>query len=464
MIGEYNASNALQRRFVFGPGADEALVWYEGAGTSDRRWLLADQLGSIVAVTNGAGAATAINSYDEYGQPGASNTGRFQYTGQMWLAEAGVYHFKARAYLPALGRFAQTDPAGFAGGINLYAYVGDDPVNATDPSGLGPQERPVNVHPIDPCEVSRGCITVTGPRRNDIGQLNANTFGSAPSAGTNESGGVGASEPGEEEEIVVTGPCNISCQQRRNLAFARTHSLPLFGEGAGFIITEGAITAATGGVGLLRWLRVACCFEGGTLVETVDGLRPIEQIEVGDLVLSRDAATGETAYKPVTALIPGHERELWTVTLVVDGRETTLGTTEDHPWRTADGRWLRTDELTPAMEIMRATGEPARVVSAVNTGTAAITYNLEVADFHTYFVGEDRVWVHNVCLRSRLLSTTRLNPLGATRVARPAAPAIQNPALHGATSSVGVAVRPVTPREPTLMNVVADFLGSLFGP
>ncbi|MEQ1709489.1 MAG: RHS repeat-associated core domain-containing protein [Terricaulis sp.] len=136
MIGEYDGSNALQRRFVHGPGVDEPLVWYEGAGTTDRRWLLADQLGSVVAVTNAAGAATNINAYDEYGVPAATNTGRFQYTGQIWLNEAQLYHYKARAYLPSLGRFAQTDPIGFGGGMNLYAYVANRPTSAIDPSGL----------------------------------------------------------------------------------------------------------------------------------------------------------------------------------------------------------------------------------------------------------------------------------------------------------------------------------------
>ncbi len=62
MIGEYNSSNVLQRRFVHGPGMDEPLVWYEGAGTSDRRWLLADERGSIVAVTNAAGAVSLQKS------------------------------------------------------------------------------------------------------------------------------------------------------------------------------------------------------------------------------------------------------------------------------------------------------------------------------------------------------------------------------------------------------------------
>lgn len=54
----------------------------------------------------------------------------------MWLAEAGVYNFKNRVYSPALGRFSQTDPAGYGSGANLYVYVLNDPINLTDPRGL----------------------------------------------------------------------------------------------------------------------------------------------------------------------------------------------------------------------------------------------------------------------------------------------------------------------------------------
>ena len=71
-----------------------------------------------------------------HSNPAASNTGRFQYTGQLWLNDAGVYHYKNRAYHPGLMRFLQADPIGVNGGINLYAYVGGDPVNFTDPMGL----------------------------------------------------------------------------------------------------------------------------------------------------------------------------------------------------------------------------------------------------------------------------------------------------------------------------------------
>jgi RHS repeat-associated protein len=112
------------------------LVWYEGAGTTSRRWLHADERGSVIAVTDSSGATLAINSYDAWGIPAASNLGRFQYTGQAWIPEIGLYYYKARVYSPTLGRFLSADPIGYGDGMNMYAYVGNDPVNRADPLGL----------------------------------------------------------------------------------------------------------------------------------------------------------------------------------------------------------------------------------------------------------------------------------------------------------------------------------------
>jgi len=131
---EYDgATGQLLARTIPGPGANEALSRLDLVAGS-RTTLVPDIQGSILARLDSATGALTRQGYRPFGETPGSSV--FGYTGQRLDAETGLLDYHARAYLAAWGRFVQPDPLGSAGGRHLYAYVGNDPLNATDPTGM----------------------------------------------------------------------------------------------------------------------------------------------------------------------------------------------------------------------------------------------------------------------------------------------------------------------------------------
>jgi RHS repeat-associated protein len=140
-IADYYETSATWRLTVRGAGGLPlvTVVPAAGGGGEEIVYVHHDMKGSTVALTVPGGSGPAESyTYSDYGAPQSGTWLAYQYAGYRYDSETELYNMPARSYSPALGRFLQSDPAGFRGGFNLYAYAGNDPVNSEDHSGQSP--------------------------------------------------------------------------------------------------------------------------------------------------------------------------------------------------------------------------------------------------------------------------------------------------------------------------------------
>ena len=143
VIIDLDDSGTELKRYTYGPGIDEVLAIKK---SSTRYYLTRDGLNSTTDVTDSAGTVVESYKYDVYGAVSIFDSSgnsiatsavgnRYLYTGREWEPESGLYYYRARHYDPTIGRFLQPDPIGYADGLNLYQYVGGNPIHHLDPYG-----------------------------------------------------------------------------------------------------------------------------------------------------------------------------------------------------------------------------------------------------------------------------------------------------------------------------------------
>jgi len=139
-IEETNGTGAIVARYSHGLNIDEPLAMLRSGATS---FYDADGLGTITSLANAAGSLAQTYTFDSFGKQIASSgslTNPFQYSARESDSETGLYYYRARYYNPNIGRFISTDPIGFKGGNNHYAFVKNNPLLLRDPQGTCPSD------------------------------------------------------------------------------------------------------------------------------------------------------------------------------------------------------------------------------------------------------------------------------------------------------------------------------------
>ncbi|WBW98162.1 polymorphic toxin-type HINT domain-containing protein [Oceanirhabdus sp. W0125-5] len=142
-----------------------------------------------------------------------------------------------------------------------------------------------------------------------------------------------------------------------------------------------------------KWVNI--CFTEETEILTEEGTKQIKDIKVGDKVFSKNEFTGEKAYKEVVRLFRNKVSEL--VVIKINGK--TIRTTSEHPFWTKNRGWVGAKELTEE-DILEDAEENEIYLESIEIkqfDEPINVYNFEVKDFHTYYVSEEFVLVHNKC-------------------------------------------------------------------
>ena len=434
----FDGNGNQTERFFHGIGVDEVLA-VEKPGTV--YWSLADQIGTVRVLLDDAGSEVNQISYDSFGnitnQTDSSVDFRFTYTGRELDSETGNYYYRTRYYNPATGRLMSEDTIGFSGGdTNLYRYVGNSPTNYTDPYGenwysiLNRADQ--YLAGVGDDVTFGGTTWLRSKLYGDLATRNHQggyfTAGQLTGTGMTTFLGYGASAKAAKlsptllqsvraydalNTIADVGSSVIDGYQSLenilqncgdwtdwgnllNAAMEATsvgRNARAIGEiGDGLKSSRRAKNAnlrsqARGNDTASEILNCSSSFVAGTEVLTPDGLVDIEDIEVGDWVISDDPSTpGEVIAKQVTRTFERSDNN-GIYDVEIDGE--LISSTYNHEFWIDGKGWIEADELEVGDALLTNDGDFVEVDGIGVREGAFEVFNFEVEDFNTYFVSTD---------------------------------------------------------------------------
>ena len=371
---------------------------------------------------------------------------RFLYNGALGVItdDSGLLYMRQRYYDTDIKRFINQDvltgDTTESQSLNRYAYVQGNPINYNDPFGLSPR------HILAPyANVAHDILNIAsivpGPVGAIAGVTNAMVYllmGDRVNACKCiiQAALTGAALP--IAGIAIGGLCNLNTTARLVTAFTligagaytvgtsfvdfcsyyeklsaeiakgeNANGADIFHYISGLIqsgagMVYGGLSIAGGASGLMN-----LCFVAGTEVATDDGLKNIEDIEEGDVVWSCNPDTGETGLKSVKQVFVNETDELVHVTITNDsGKTENIDTTVRHPFYVVDYGFKYASELKIGDRVKSVDGDIYEVsnVDSEKLAKPVKVYNFEVEDWHTYFVSEEMILVHNMCAKKSVES------------------------------------------------------------
>ena len=376
-VSSYNiSSGATNILYAQTNTRGDVIALYDGNG--DIRTIYTyDSWGKLISVTDGEGNSLGANKL--------GNLNSIRYRGYVYDSETGLYYLQSRYYDPETGRFLNADDVNFIGysgevlSYNMFAYCENNAVNNSDPSGCIAANivgavilgiiGAVGGYFLSRWIASKIYFRYNWQRNAFIAGLTAVITVSAAAIGYF----IG---PYVAKIASRLGNYILELLKNGKIAFQR--------------LSYNAKTA-------IRAIGKTACFVEGTPVLTEHGKVPIELLSPGDMVWSENPQTGEFGFKPIVKVFENHTSVL--VSVITETQE--IITTKEHPFWVLGVGWIDASDLQVGDLLKLSNGSSSRVIGINITYLDApvSVYNFEVEDWHTYFVGDDPILVHNQCAR-----------------------------------------------------------------